>query len=73
MTAEEAPSPPPAFPTEDDIDAVIYEFHGDMREAIRALLSDLAVLAEDANARVSYGFVRGKLIMLRRPGDAPQG
>lgn len=52
------PDPEP-FPTDADIDAVIAEFRGDMREAIRALLHDLAVLATDFQAEVSHGFVRG--------------
>lgn len=56
--AEQHPSPEP-WPTEADIDAVLYEFKGDAREAIRALLADIATLAEDANAAVSHGFVRG--------------
>lgn len=56
------------FPTEADVDAVIYEFKGDVREAIRALLHDLAVLAGDYEADVSRGFVRGGIpkIMIRR-------
>ena len=57
------------FPTEGDVDAVLYEFKGDAREAIRALLHDLAVLAEDFEGSVSHGFVRGalpKLILRRR-------
>ena len=58
----------PAFPTEEDVDAVLYEFKGDAREAIRALLSDLAALAGDYEADVSNGFVRGALpkLLLRR-------
>lgn len=57
-----------AFPTEAEVDAVIYEFKGDAREAIRALLHDLAVLAGDYEADVSRGFVRGGIpeIMIRR-------
>lgn len=59
----------PAFPTESDVDAVLYEFRGDTREAIRALLHDIAVLAGDFEASVSHGFVRGavpKLVLTRR-------
>lgn len=59
----------PSFPTEADIDAVLYEFKGDVREAIRALLHDISVLADDFEASVSHGFVRGavpKLMLLRR-------
>lgn len=57
------------FPTEADIDAVIEEFAGNAREAIRALLHDLTILAGDYQASVSHGFVRGdvpKLVMPRR-------
>lgn len=45
------------------------EFRGDAREAIRALLHDIAVLAVDFEASVSHGFVRGavpKLLLQRR-------
>lgn len=46
-------------PTEKEIDAVIAEFDGDMREAVRALMHDLAVLAADLSGVVSRGYVRG--------------
>ena len=49
------------FPAEADIDAVLYEFKGDAREAIRALLHDLAILAADYEASVSHGYVRGEI------------
>ena len=63
MAAHE-PDHHPAFPTEADI----YEFKGDAREAVRALLHDLAILAGDYEADVSRGFVRGGVpkIMIRR-------
>ena len=35
------------FPTADEVDAILYEFENDAREAIRALLHDLAILASD--------------------------
>ena len=56
------------FPGEDDVEAVLYEFKGDAREAIRALLHDLAVLAEDYAASTSAGYVRGQgyTLALRR-------
>ena len=62
------PNRDPHFPTEADVDAVLYESKGDAREAIRALLHDLAVLAGDYEADVSRGFVRGGIpkIMIRR-------
>ena len=47
------------YPSDTDIDAVLDEFKGDPREAIRALLEDLAALAEDRNDKVSHGYVRG--------------
>ena len=52
----------PAKPTitDDDVDAVIAEFAGDLREAIRALLHDLDALARDADRLVSHGYVRGR-------------
>ena len=56
------------FPAEADIDAVLYEFKGDAREAIRALLHDLAILAADYESSVSHGYVRGdipRLVMVR--------
>ena len=59
----------PSFPAEGAIDAGLDEFEGDPREAIRALLHDLAVLARDYEASVSHGFVRGavpKLVLRRR-------
>lgn len=58
----------PPFPTEADVDAVLYEFKGDTREAIRALLHDIAVLAGDFEASVSHGFVRGAVpkLLLKR-------
>lgn len=53
---------------EDDaaVDAVIAEFGGDARAAIRALLHDIDVLARDFSSNVSRGFVRHeKTIWLR--------
>src|SRR3954447_13742579 len=43
---------PDPWPTEADVDAVLEEFGGDAREAIRALLHDLAVLADEILAWV---------------------
>lgn len=48
----------PHVPTEVEIDAVLYEFKGNLREAVRALLHDLNVLAADYEENVSHGFVR---------------
>lgn len=58
--------PEPAFPTEADIDAVLEEFGGDPRAAVRALLADLATLASDFEATVSHGYVRGELPRLKK-------
>lgn len=53
---------------EDDatIDAVIAEFGGDARAAIRALLHDIDVLAHDFSSSVSRGFVRHEKTMWLR-------
>ena len=45
--------------SEREIDAVLLEFGNDPREAIRNLLHDLDVLAQDRDHAVSFGFVRG--------------
>lgn len=54
-------SPYLPYPTESDIDAVLAEFGGDAREALRALLADIATLAADYEADVSRGYVRGEI------------
>ncbi len=50
------------WPSDRDVDEVVKEFGGDHREAIRALLQDLATLADDRDASVSRGYVRGRRI-----------
>lgn len=45
-------------PSEAEIDAVIAEFGGDPRAALRALMSDIRTLAEDRDRAVSRGYVR---------------
>jgi len=68
MTQREEQEPAaPAIPpvTDEVIDAVLYEAKGDAREAIRALLHDLAALASDADRLVSYGYVRGRALWAR--------
>lgn len=52
--------------SEEEIDAVLYEAKGDVREAIRMLLRDLAVMALDADAATSRGFLQGKFSAGRR-------
>jgi hypothetical protein len=54
--------------TDAEIDGVLYEFKGDPREAIRALLHDLKMLAEDNAATVSKGYVKGQLWSVRKFG-----
>lgn len=56
--------------TDEEIDAVIAEFGGDPRAAIRALLQDLTALALDSEAAVSRGYVRGRLLPFKLPGSA---
>ena len=51
--------------TDEEIDAVVAEFGGDPRLAIRALLHDLTQIALDAEASVSRGYVRGDLTPFR--------
>lgn len=65
---QQQPDVEPTFPAESDVDAVLYEFKGDAREAIRALLSDLATLAADYGESVSRGYVRGEgpRLLIRR-------
>ena len=60
-----------AEPTEAEVEAVIEEFGGDLRAAIRALLHDVAVLASDAGA-VSHGFVRGRVSSARSESRRPR-
>ncbi|WID96979.1 hypothetical protein QO058_01460 [Bosea vestrisii] len=54
--------------TEAEIDAVLYEFKGNPRDAISALLHDLKVLAQDSNRKVSKGYVKGQLWSVRKFG-----
>jgi (p)ppGpp synthase/HD superfamily hydrolase len=49
-------------PSDEEIDAIIAEFGGDPKAAIRALLHDLTELASDSEAAVSRGYVRGNLL-----------
>lgn len=66
MEAQRQPQPTPEFPTDADIDAVIYEAKGDARQAIRMLLADLDTIACDRNRSVSFGYVYGRLTLVRR-------
>ena len=55
-----------------EIEALMSEFNGDPIEAIRALLHDIALLAEDRDNSVSYGYVRGQLFS-KAPSKARSG
>ena len=46
---------------DEEIESLLNEFNGDSKEAIRALLHDIALLAEDRDNSVSFGYVRGRL------------
>ena len=52
--------------TDAEIDAVLAEFGGDAREAIRALLHDVAALARGFEGQVSRGYVRGRRMLNSR-------
>ena len=56
---------------EDDVDAAIAEAGGDPREAVRALLHDIAVFALDHARSVSTGYRRqrmfGSIDLLKLP------
>jgi hypothetical protein len=62
----------PVEATDEEIDAIVAEFGGDARRAIRALLHDLTQIALDCEAAVSRGYVRGNLLpfRLREAADA---
>lgn len=69
MAAVEASRPPEpdAFAVSDEeVDAVLEEVGGDSWEAIRMVLRDLAVMAADADAASSRGFLRGRFSEGRR-------
>ena len=60
-------SPPgvPYVPTDEDVEAVLAEFDGDPKRAIRALLEDIGVLADDRRNNVSYGSIYGHLEVVK--------
>lgn len=62
MTARQRPAREIATEaiTEDDVSGVLAEFGGDPRQAIRALLEDIAVLALDRARATSFGYVKGQ-------------
>lgn len=57
---ERPPEPDPFAVGDDEVDAVLAEAGDDAREAVRMLLRDLAVMAADADAAASRGFLRGR-------------
>jgi hypothetical protein len=61
LAAERAP----VDATDEEIDAIVAEFGGDARLAIRALLHDLTQISLDCEAAVSRGYVRGNLLPFR--------
>jgi hypothetical protein len=68
VSAQQKPEPAedPLAVTEEEIDAVLYEAKGDPREAIRSLIRDLAIMAMDADAATSRGFLQGRFSAGRR-------
>ena len=67
MSAAEKQEPAdPLAISEEEIDAVLEEASGEPREAIRMVLRDLAVMAADADAAASRGFLRGRFSEGRR-------
>lgn len=53
--------------SEADVDAVLTAHGGQARAAVRAVLEELATLAERYGQRVSHGYERGFLAAERRP------
>ena len=61
VPANKNPSSPTIVISDRDVENLLLEFGGNSKEAIRALLHDLAILAEDRDNSVSFGYVRGQL------------
>ncbi len=68
MTREKSASGPGTDVTDAEVDAVLAEFDGDAREAIRALLHDVAALARGFEGQVSRGYVRGRVVGVTKKG-----
>ena len=69
MPAAEAlrpPEPDPFAVSDQEVRGIIEEAAGDAFEAVRMLLRDLAVMAADADAAASRGFLRGRFSEGRR-------
>lgn len=58
--------------TDKEVDALVAEFGGNPRAAIRALLHDLTQLPLDAEASVSRGYVRGRLLPFQTHAEAEE-
>ncbi|MDP2800246.1 MAG: hypothetical protein Q8O26_00010 [Phreatobacter sp.] len=57
-----------AAPADPEVEAVLAEFDGDPRRAIRALLDDIAALAEDAPAETYLTVAAAVAPDSRQPG-----
>jgi len=71
MSAQLKPEPI-AKPVEGQVDAVIAEFGGDARAAVRALLHNREELLRDADRAASLGFLRGRFSEGARPVAEPK-
>ena len=67
------PMAPEIDPRPLEVEAVLAEFDGDARAAIAALLHDLDLLARDAAATTSRGYVRGCFFRLRPLPEGREG
>jgi hypothetical protein len=67
---KQEPAKDPLAISDEDVAAVIAEAGGDALEAVRMLLRDLAVMALDADAASSSGFLRGRFSAGHRRPDA---
>lgn len=57
---KQEPAKDPLAISDEDVAAVVAEAGGDTLEAIRMLLRDLFVMAADADAATSRGFLQGR-------------
>lgn len=71
MSARLKPEPI-SKPVEGQVDAVIAEFGGDARAAVRALLHNREELLRDADRAASLGFLRGRFSEGARPAREPK-
>jgi hypothetical protein len=71
MSAQPRAEPIPN-PVEGQVDAVIAEFGGDARAAVRALLHNRDELLRDADRAASLGYLRGRFSEGARPARDPE-